>query len=155
MWLRVCERGNWVRYAAQLRCWKCFCLFHFCAPKVINTELQFVFFGSVWATWVRPSCRVNEFNDLRWNYRKYAFALVLTHVLVDNQWLFCNDSFNSSIWYLSVRLVSKKTPVNQPWHIDNQKTRYCLFSTTELYRSISMCDFNNICSAFRQSMSNI
>jgi len=31
---------------------------------------------------------------------------------VDNQWLFYNDLLNSSISYLSFRLVSKKTPVN-------------------------------------------
>ena len=45
--------------------------------KVINTELQFVFFDSVWATEVRPTCRVNEIKHLRGNVRKYTFALVL------------------------------------------------------------------------------
>ena len=44
--------------------------------KVINTELQFVFFDSVWATEVRPTCRVNEIKHLRGNVRKYVFALV-------------------------------------------------------------------------------
>ena len=31
----------------------------------IKAVLYCVFFGSVWATWVRPFCRVNDFNDLR------------------------------------------------------------------------------------------
>jgi hypothetical protein len=45
--------------------------------KVINTELQFVFFDSVWATEARPTCRVNEIKHLRGNVRKYVFALIL------------------------------------------------------------------------------
>jgi hypothetical protein len=45
--------------------------------KVINTELQFVFFDSVWATEARPTCRVNEIKHLRDNYMKYIFALIL------------------------------------------------------------------------------
>jgi len=44
--------------------------------KVINTELQFVFFDSVWATEARPTCRVNKIKHLRNNYMKYIFALV-------------------------------------------------------------------------------
>jgi hypothetical protein len=45
--------------------------------KVINTELQFVFFDSVWATEARPSCRVNEIKHLRNNFMKCGLALVL------------------------------------------------------------------------------
>ena len=45
--------------------------------KVINTELQFVFFDSVWATEARPTCRVNEIKHLRDNYMKCGLALVL------------------------------------------------------------------------------
>jgi hypothetical protein len=46
--------------------------------KVINTELQFVFFDSVWATEARPTCRVNEIKHLRDNYMKCGLALILT-----------------------------------------------------------------------------
>jgi hypothetical protein len=44
--------------------------------KVINTELQFVFFDSVWATEARPTCRVNEIKHLRDNYMKCGLALI-------------------------------------------------------------------------------
>ena len=50
---------------------------HFVLESAINTELQFVFFDSVWATEARPTCRVNEIKHLRDNYMKCGLALVL------------------------------------------------------------------------------
>jgi hypothetical protein len=44
--------------------------------------MQYVFFGLVWATGVRPCCRVNENNDLRKNQRKSLFSAVLLWIIL-------------------------------------------------------------------------
>jgi hypothetical protein len=53
--------------------------------KVINTELQFVFFDSVWATEARPTYRVNEIKHLRDNYMKCGLALIFFSKVITSQ----------------------------------------------------------------------